>query len=165
MAIGGRTIEEGMRVLAADGHFVGTVVRTAADGAFEVEHGFFFPRDGMVDALATARVDDEGVHLQATRHELLAEWEAEEQRGDAMLPGRKQLPREDEGLIAARLDVPYEPKRFNEPPGEPPLPPDAIDFGESRESLDLSFRDTDDAGLDEDPFGPAPSSDGDRYHF
>lgn len=67
-------VRERMPVWSEDGQRVGRVLAVAAD-RFEVERGFFFPKDYVVPYALVARVDRRGVTLGLRRRELEEEWE------------------------------------------------------------------------------------------
>lgn len=70
----GRNLKEGMSVYSSDNHKVGKIVRLAGSG-FEVEKGFFFPKDYAVSFGDVTRISGDEVYLSLTKDQLQQGWE------------------------------------------------------------------------------------------
>jgi hypothetical protein len=72
---------EGMIVYSSDGERMGKVIRCGST-AFEIEKGFFFPKDYLVSYKNVSKVDGHRVALSATKEELRQQWERADLIGD-----------------------------------------------------------------------------------
>ncbi len=76
-----RGVRRGQTLFSSDGHRMGRVVRCAPE-VFEVEHGFFFPRDFLVRYEEVLEVADDRVFAREPKSELLQEWRRSYLQGD-----------------------------------------------------------------------------------
>lgn len=112
MAQDTRGIREGMRAYSSDGHSLGKVVGLEANG-FEIERGFFLPKDFLVAFDDVVRVRADEVLLRLTAEDLKQAWRrtliddaerASAPGGDSVEPEESITPRvgrrDDTGLQA-----------------------------------------------------------------
>ena len=82
---------EGLSVYSSDGTKMGKVVRCGST-AFEVEKGFFFPKDYLVSYKHVSKVEGRRVTLDTTKAALQAQWERSELIGDRGGPAGEAAP-------------------------------------------------------------------------
>lgn len=98
---GCRLVREGMTVISSDNAHVGRVMR-CGDGRFEIEKGFFFPKDYLLEEAEVTRVDDKHAYLRLSREQLKAQWDDDERFGDAAATTRTA--RSPDRLAAGEVD-------------------------------------------------------------
>lgn len=76
----GQDVREGLRVVSADGRRMGRVGR-CGQTRFEIEHGFFFPRESLASYGDVREVAGGRVVMHQTREELRDAWAREEWLG------------------------------------------------------------------------------------
>lgn len=103
-------IAEGMTVHSSDGHKLGRIVRVGTT-SFELEKGFFFPKDYLVRFSDIADVRENEVRLHTTREELETQW----QRADIL--GEDIEPMDADEI--RRVESPPPPRPPPTEPGEP----------------------------------------------
>lgn len=77
-----RGIVEGMPVYSSDNQKVGKVIRLMASG-FEIEKGFFFPKDYLVSFNDVLRVDKGDIYLSLTKDQLKDTWDMAGRRDES----------------------------------------------------------------------------------
>lgn len=81
MQVDRRDVKEGLEVLSEDGARLGKVIGCGGTH-FEVERGFFFPKDYLLAYDQVDRVEGHFVHLNVPRSRLYEAWEREDLFGD-----------------------------------------------------------------------------------
>lgn len=109
MAIERSGIADGMPVYSSDNEKVGKVIR-CLDSGFEIEKGFFFPKDYMCSYSDILRVDDGRIFLSLTKAQLKDRWDLGERRGmgESTLGARSGLNAKEEvrvPIAEEELDV------------------------------------------------------------
>lgn len=78
-------IAEGMTVYSSDGYKLGRIVRVGTT-SFEMEKGFFFPKDYLVRFSDIAEVRDQDVRLNSTKESLEVQWQRADILGEDVEP-------------------------------------------------------------------------------
>lgn len=87
-----RGVIEGLTVYSSDGAKMGKVIRCGST-AFEIEKGFFFPKDYLISYKDVARTDEKGhVVLAQTKAALQQQWERADLIGDRGGPAAQAAP-------------------------------------------------------------------------